>query len=334
MSLNHARRAHMCASRSGCGFYAFGVYLSVCVSAGLTSNARALVVERIAAVVGDQAILLSEVRRRVAPFYTQVVQATDMKERNAQVEKLYRDVLDRLIDEALIQQAARRMLITVPVTEENKAIENVQKQAGLSDPDFWKAVREQGFTETEYRQDVRKQLLRYKVLNQRMRGRVNISEQDIRERYDDLARKQKLVQSYLISHIAFLFENGGTDADLESTRNKALQVYQKIGPTTSASQFEALGGTDLGWVKEGELSAKMDEALRELTVGRATEPIRSSDGFHIFYLRQRQTGAGSMPPFEEAKPNIYRQMMDEAMAKQEKTLLTELRREAVIQKRI
>jgi hypothetical protein len=57
--------------------------------------------------------------------------------------------------------------------------------------------------------------------------------------------------------------------------------------------------------------------------------VRGSSGFHIFFLQDRQVGAG-FPSYEEMKQELSREMMDAAMTRQEKIFLEEMRRKAVI----
>jgi hypothetical protein len=59
--------------------------------------------------------------------------------------------------------------------------------------------------------------------------------------------------------------------------------------------------------------------------------VRGPAGFHIFLLQERQAGTGAtIPPYEEAREQVYRQMLEESMGRQEEMFLTELRRNAVI----
>ncbi len=131
------------------------------LAVGLSARpATADVVEQVAAVVNDEAIWLSEVRRRAAPFVPQIMAADSQAERVALRERLYTEILDRLIDEELIRQAATRMSLRVSSEDVERAIANVRRQNNLGEPEFWEAVREQGFTPAQYRDDLRRQLLR------------------------------------------------------------------------------------------------------------------------------------------------------------------------------
>ena len=80
------------------------------------SVGRAEVIERVAAIVNDQAVLLSDLRRRAAPFLEQVLAgANSQAERMSRVKQLYKRLLQQLVDEELIEQAAKKMHVSVSV---------------------------------------------------------------------------------------------------------------------------------------------------------------------------------------------------------------------------
>ena len=111
----------------------------------------------------------------VAPrrFLEQIVAGADPKGAPGAHQALYEQLLKELVDDQLIEQTARKMNVTVSSSDVEQAIENVRKQNSLDEARFWEAVKGQGFTEKQYRTDVRKQILRLKVTNQRVRSRVS-----------------------------------------------------------------------------------------------------------------------------------------------------------------
>ncbi|MBW2464699.1 MAG: SurA N-terminal domain-containing protein, partial [Deltaproteobacteria bacterium] len=109
--------------------------------AAAQTQAERDVIERVVATVNDDAIFLSELRRRAVPFLEQAMGAPTEVERMAALEALYAQLLDALVDEQLIQDAARDMQVRVTNTDVSSAIDNVRDQSQLSDDEFWSAVR-------------------------------------------------------------------------------------------------------------------------------------------------------------------------------------------------
>ncbi|MBK8408585.1 MAG: SurA N-terminal domain-containing protein [Sandaracinaceae bacterium] len=305
------------------------------LAAGLSAlPAEADVIEQVAAVVNDEAIWLSEVRRRAAPFVPQIMAADSQAERVALRERLYTEILDRLIDEELIRQAATRMSLRVSTEDVERAIANVRRQNNLGEPEFWDAVREQGFTPAQYRDDLRRQLLRLKVLNQRARGRVNITEEDVRARYDEEVRRTNRALRFRASHVFVELPAGSNASEVAATRLRAEELQARLTASNFQAAIAEVGGGELGWLRQGDLPQELEEQLMTLEEGQVSGVVRGPGGFHVFLLHEREQSEGDVPPYDEVREYIFRQMLDVAMARQEELFLTELRRGAMIERRI
>lgn len=294
--------------------------------------ARAEVVERVVAVVNEEAIFLSELRQRAAPFLGQIMEAPSQAQQMAAIEQLYRELLDRMVQEELFLQAAASMSDTITVTraEVDRAIANVRRQSGLEDAQFWEAVRAQGFTEEQYRNDVRRQLLRLKVLNHRARGRVNITEEQVRARYDMLVARARRTAQFTAAQLFFEVPEGASATEVAAARARAQAARTGLTPST----FHAAGGMDLGTLSQGDLPEALEGTLMGLSPGQISDPVRGPAGFHVFLLMDRQQAAETVPPYDQVRMQVYQQMMEEAMTRQEAIFLAELRRQAVIDLRL
>ncbi len=294
---------------------------------------RADVVERVVAIVDDDAIFLSELRRRAVPFLAQLERVPPLQ-REAAVTQLYGELLDHLIDEALILQAARKEQIRVTADDVERAISNVRRQSELSDREFWQAVAGQGFTEAQYRDDVRRQLLRLKLLNVRARGRVNITEADVRTRYDQLVREANAQQGFEAAEILVPVPPGASATQIAAARAEAARIAGSLDEDTFEDAMAEYGGTDLGRLVQGQLDPRLERALLAMAPGEVSEPVQNEAGFHILFLRSRVSGAQQIPPYEQAREPLYRRMMEEQMGRQEQLYLRELRRAAAITRRV
>ena len=161
----------------------------------------------------------------------------------------------------------------------------MRRQSGLEENRFWEAVREQGFTDKQYREDVRKQLLRLKVINQRVRSRVNISEETVRETYDDRVRQGRRTQRFNAAHIFFpLPETASATAvaDVTSTRQSGRRSRPSRASTSRPRSRRRRAGCSI-------------KATCHVLRGHAAGPhvgemVRrcAASGVHIFLVRERQ----------------------------------------------
>ncbi|MBW1905285.1 MAG: hypothetical protein JRJ24_08265, partial [Deltaproteobacteria bacterium] len=72
----------------------------------MLNSASADVVERVVATVNNEAIFLSDLRKRAVPFLPQIAEASTETERMSLLKELYEDLLTFLVDEQLIRQLA------------------------------------------------------------------------------------------------------------------------------------------------------------------------------------------------------------------------------------
>lgn len=317
-----------------------GLVLALCLTAGSAaaqpekakSAPEGEIIERVVAVVNGEPLLLSELRTRAAPFLPRLMQAPEIQ-RMTLMQQLYDELLTQLIDERLLEQEARKLSVSVASGDIDRAIENVQRGSGLQEAEFWEAVRNQGFTREQYRADVRRQLVRLKVVNQKVRSRVNITEEDVRRRYEELLRSSRSSAEFHVAHV-FVPVEESTATQLAAARQKAEQIRGGL----TAQNFEAMmaeyGGGDLGWVRQGDLPENLANALISLEPGQIGEPVRGPAGYHIFLLRERREGEQGIGSYEEVKNDLYRDMMDQAMAKQEVAYIGELRKQSLISRRL
>lgn len=305
--------------------------LFVLCSVFLAGRTRADIVERVVATVNDDAIFLSDLRKRAVPFLPQVADAPTEAERMSRLKELYDQLLDFLIDEKLVRQIAASSGIRVTDADVDSALDNLRLQNNMTEEQFKQALASQGLSEAQYRRDIKRQLVRLKVMNERVRSRVNITEEQVRARYEQRAREEGSDVRLRVSHMMFPVEEGASATQVAAVRAEAQEVRRALKPETFNELAKELGGGDLGWISQGDLPEELDEALAVLEAGEISQPIRSGSGFHIFMVEDRQVGA-DFPSYDEMKQELYREMLDAAMVRQEKIYIDELRRKAVIKR--
>ncbi len=132
-------------------------------AAPVDAPARRSIVDRVVGVVGRRIILLSEIQRSGA-YEKRVYASLPLAERIEAEHKVDRQVLERHIARLLEEDAAPKKAITVKEPEIDAAFAEVAKTNSLDHAGLLKLVADSGMTEAEYRDELRHQLLHYKVL--------------------------------------------------------------------------------------------------------------------------------------------------------------------------
>ena len=134
---------------------------------------RSAVVDRVVAVVNETVVLESELRTRITPVVGDVQGIPDARERKRRFEKLRTQMLDEMVNEELIVQAAENAKIEVESTEVQAALDEIKTSNNLDDAALAQVLAAQGYTLANYKQDLRRQLLRLRAVNQLVAPKVD-----------------------------------------------------------------------------------------------------------------------------------------------------------------
>jgi len=287
----------------------------------LERAARATIVERVVAVVGDRAILLSELRERARPFQMQVYATVpEGASRNAALSQLYRQLVERLVDEELQGREAAKSNITVSAEEIQAALERVARQNDVSVEQLFEEAQKNGLGVAEYRQEIRRQLLDAKMLNLRIQGRMRIGEDDMRNAYKRIAQEERRKLDFRAAWIRLQIPPGSGTAGAARQRDLATQVaararagadFAELASTYSSDPATRDTGGLLRPMLPGELPPELDSALLAMEPGEVSAPIRLGDAWMVLKLVER--APSQLPEYEQAKPQLQTRVYTEKM---------------------
>ncbi|MDC3962337.1 SurA N-terminal domain-containing protein [Polyangium jinanense] len=149
--------------------FAFGVMLAASTPVR-AEPVRRVVVDRIVAVVDREVITLVEVRRRAEPFLRTLASLDEAARTVAEV-RMYRDLVDRIVEERLIARRARMASITVTASEIDTAIDSIAQTNKLSREALLAEARTTGLSEADYRDEIYRQILSFKCLRVYLAGK-------------------------------------------------------------------------------------------------------------------------------------------------------------------
>ncbi len=293
------------------------------------------VVDRIAAVVGSEIVLLSEVLGQAAPAMKELKKSSqggpDLME-GKRTSKIVQETLGHIIDEKLVGVEARQMKLSVTSEEIDRAIANMARENSVDVKTLIEAVKAQGLDLLTYRSKLRNQILRFKVLNLRIRGRVKISDAEARQFYNDQVRDVRATVPFEGAHILIRIQSNARAAEAAlawkraeavSNRIKAGEDFAVLAKKESEDAITAARGGSLGMQESGTIPSVLNRAFLDMEVGEINGPVRTAAGFHIIRLNNRETMG--VQPFSEVKERITAQLAQKEMVRQEKIWLKELK---------
>jgi peptidyl-prolyl cis-trans isomerase SurA len=299
-------------------------------------SAHARVVEKVAAVVGGNVILASEVEEKATPMMTEIARITDAGKRSARATALRREVLDHLIDDELISGQAAELRLTVTPEQVDASIAEIKRQNNIDDKQLQDALRGQGMTMTAYRADLKKQLLRFRVINIAVGSKVNISDEDVRSYYNRHYKASGANVQVRASHI-FLTIPEGADAGVVSEKQAlgrklaeraASEDFAKLAREYSDDAATRAEGGDLGYFGKDMLPRAIEDLVFAMTPGEVRGPVRADRGFHVIKLIDRKTTDAK--PLADVEDDIRMQLRQKEMDKQTKSYLADLRKRSLV----
>jgi peptidyl-prolyl cis-trans isomerase SurA len=288
--------------------------------------------------VGERPILLSELRHRARPHqYRILVSIPEPARQTAAETEMFRELLNRMIDDRLEEQAADKAHLTVTSEEVDAALQRVAGGAKISVRDLVSEAHKQGLTEQDYRDEIRRQLLEGKLVNLRVRGRVRVTEQDARAYY---AHWVKGLGDQVDARIlALRILPGSTPSTI-----KAREVFaqQLVKDARAGKDFCELvkDYSDDATTKDTcgsggprplqMLVPQLQQAVGAMNPGDVSDPILLPDQAVLIV----QLAPSKAPSFEQVKDQMTEYAYGDAMERQRKQWLLELRRGVYIDVRL
>jgi peptidyl-prolyl cis-trans isomerase SurA len=295
------------------------------------------VVERIVATVGERAILLSDLRRRAEPFMLQVQQSVPAgAQRNAAISQVYKAVLQKIVDEELMEKAAAQAKVTITPVEIDEALKRVATQNKLTVEQVLAEAGRAGMPESKYREELRRQLLEAKLLNVRLQGRIRITEEDLKAAFQKIEAEERAQLGVRLAWIVIRGANHSAsearklvDVAFERTRH---EDFAAVARTLSEDTTSRSNGGAMNKVQPGVLPPDLARNASTLAVGQVSRPFRSGADYVIIKVVERDPS--NLPDFDSAKRDLGERVYMDKMAQARRLWLDNLKRQQHVDVRL
>ena len=261
-------------------------------------------VDRIAAIVGDTAILYSDV---IISLFQMSQSGTDVPEAGTpEFDAFSRRVLEDLIDDMVLLQKAKTEDIQINDEFINQEADNRFREIRNSFPsasEFQEAVTQSGQTMVQYRQVLRSQVygraLVESYINQN-RGNlppVSVSEEEIRDTFDEVFANQTRGAELAFEHVVLELtpsevaeDSALQQATLALEELQAGESFEVVARRYSEDGATRERGGDLGWNRRRDLVPAFARAAWAARTGEPIGPVRSPYGYHLIKVENVRGG--------------------------------------------
>jgi peptidyl-prolyl cis-trans isomerase SurA len=311
------------------------------VATSLAPRSEAVIVERVVAIVGERPILLSELRQRAKPHLFRIMAANPTAAQQAAAEsEMFRDLLNRMIDDRLEEQAADKARLTVTPEDVDNALKNVAAANQITVRELIGRAKAMGLSEQDYRDELRRQILEGKLVQLRVKGRVRVTDQDARAAYAHWLKELGNVAVKDVRILALRIHPGSSQAQIAEVEKQGQDLVARARGGEDfcklVRQYSDDPDTKDTCGSRGALPMQnfilpVQEAVLQMKEGDVANPIRVGSDAVLVVQLHKSSGA---PPFEQVKPQMYERAYAEAMDRARKQWLQELRRGVYVDVRL
>lgn len=260
--------------------------LAVNVLCSTSIKAKEVEMDRISAIVNTSVVLESDVEDLIQTVKLQAKQSDQsLPSDNA----LRTQVMDKLINDALISEIGERMGVQVSDAMLDQTLTNMGAEAGLTLEQYKEKIVSDGIDYEKYRENVRTELVTGEVTRASVRRRIYIPPQEVNSLLEMMKEQTNDNVEYHIGHILIEFPAEPTQKDMSEAKIRAEKVIELLNngsdfakiAIASSGDSSALQGGDMGWKSINEMPTLFSEIIDGKEKGSVFGPIRTGLGFSI-----------------------------------------------------
>lgn len=273
----------------------------------------------IAAVVNDDVVLESDVEEQLYLF----IQNARIKPDSALIDSMRKEVLNQIVDFRLVVAEAKKSGLALTPADQKMISEKAEESLRDTKARFQ--------TEDEFRQTLERDNTTEAKLREKYRG--DLGEQVLAQRLRDKQLPKHAVpaaeaEAYFLAHqnqfpkvpaqvklqVIQIPPAADSLSDIKA-KAKILEIrkrltiggekFAKVAAEVSEDDNTARSGGDLGFLPHGALDMALDQAVTDARLNVLSGPVRSSAGWHLFEVLERDTAktmAGSDSTDKAGKP--------------------------------
>lgn len=282
------------------------------------SLAEGMIFDRVAAVVNDDVITLTEVQEEGLQTIRKIVRETRGAERAQRLRRMERRILDDLVLRRLQLQEAQKERIEATPAEIQSAIEALKKRNGLtSDEELRAALLRELLSEEQFRKGIAEQVILTKLIARRVRSKVVVLDEDIRQYYEQQQEQFGETLQFTIRHLLMAVPPQATPQEVLRPKRRIEEALARIrsgadfstvaqqyseGPLTSSSG-------EVWTMRRGDLAPELERVALALPIGQTSEIITTPAGFHLIVVEERIPGRTI--PLDQVKERIRATLFDQ-----------------------
>ncbi len=244
-----------------------------------------------------------------------------------QKSKLAQAIIEKEIVRELMYQEGKAKGSGVSQENVEKELENFKKAYG-KDEGFQQALKQRGISEDELKKGIEVDLIAKKLLDDRVKGKVHITDTQVKKFYEDKKESFKRPEAFRARHIFVAYvpfdvvEKTPPEEMKEAAgeyraaaRKKIDEVFAKVKAgenfgelakqySEDAASAEKNGDLDFKYM--GVFDPAFDKAVIDMKIGETSGIVETEYGYHI--IRLLETKPSEYAPYTEVEQSIQKHL--------------------------
>jgi peptidyl-prolyl cis-trans isomerase SurA len=282
------------------------------------------VVEEIVARVGNEIITKSDLEHEQKRLYDELSRRYQGSELDEQYGQQKKALLEFIVNQKLLEQRATELHLNVD-DDVNAAIKRLREESNIpNDQALQEALKQEGSTITELREDFRRRIIQQRILWNYVQGKVNITEDEIKNYYEQHKNEFMTTPKTKIRRYTITDENVSKE-ELKTEADNILAELRAGKEMINGASFPHLKVDDPVEYTKEDIDPKIASVLDATKVGEYSEPVEITSGWSILRVEERKEP--ELIAMEEARSKIYNQLLQSRAEKYQKSFMEDLRKQ-------
>ncbi len=261
--------------------------------AAAQAQSKAQKIDRIVAIVNDEAIAASELEMRLQVTERQI------KRQNQALpprDEIVKQVLERIIVDRAMMQFAREKGVRAEDSQVDQTLARIASENKTNLTALKDRVEKDGMSFNRFREDIRDELTVNRLRERELESKIIVSEAEVdRALADQIGGSD--VSEYNLAQILLRLSETATPEQVEKQRLRGEEIVKQLQKGADFARLsaafsdapEALSGGSLGWRSTDRLPQLFVDTAAKLRPNEVSALIRSPNGFHILRLNEKRS---------------------------------------------
>jgi peptidyl-prolyl cis-trans isomerase SurA len=288
-------------------------------------SAAEVVYDSILVKINDSIITQYDLDEEMKPILAKIKGRELSETEKKQIEKLRRQTLDQMVNDALLAQEIVKFGIVVSDEKIDTEIKKVKEERKWSDEDFNEMLKKDGLTIEEFRKKLTDMFQKQELLGYMVHSKVLVTDTEIQKDYDD--RREDYLLEKMVDLAIILLPPDISAIEVKKRIEDGEYTFSQAAAKYSVGPGKDQGG-DIGEVTWTDLAEDWKEAIVGVEIGKVSTPLTVQGKEAL--LSPLKIVEDRLVPLEEVRDDIFNRLMQEKRETNFAEYFEKLKQSAVI----